>query len=204
MGVGKGPRGPLRCRCRTAHSHHIAQHSAAAEHAQLVESFPAACGHPTGMQQSASTDSAKFLIRVRCPVTPAFHTLPCAHRAFVHRARRLRACQPRCAACGAAAARLRIDADAAGDLEVHGSLTRRSRSRFDLLRWTRRGRSSLRPRAPRGRACSGRCGSEISFWSMSLSQPRAAPWSASKGCSVGHFDDAPRFRVTARVILYAD
>ena len=53
MGVGKGPRGPLRCRCRTAHSHHIAQHSAAAEHAQLVESFPAACEHPTAMQQSA-------------------------------------------------------------------------------------------------------------------------------------------------------
>ena len=173
MGVGKGPRGPLRCRCRTAHSHHIAQHSAAAEHAQLVESFPAACEHPTGMQQSASTDSAKFLIRVRCPVTPALHTLPCAHRAFVHRARRLRACQPRYAACGAAAARHRIDADAAGDLEVHGSLTRRFRSSFDLLRRIRRGRSSLRPRAPRGRACGGRCGSEISFWSMSLSQPRA-------------------------------
>ena len=40
---------------------------------------------------------------------------------------------------------------------------------------------------------------------LAASPSGAAPCErSSKGCSVGHFDDAPRFRVTARVILYAD
>jgi hypothetical protein len=103
--------GPLRRRCRLAASHHIAQHSAAAQRAQLVESFLAPCEHMTGMQPSASTGSAMFLFRVRRPVTPSFLAFPRSHRAFLHRARRLRARQPTCATGGAAAARLRIDAD---------------------------------------------------------------------------------------------
>ena len=146
------------------------------------------------MQQSASTDSAKILIRVRCPVTPAFHTLPCAHRAFVHRARRLRACQPRCAACGAAAARLRIDADAAGDLEVQLRPAELYSTRSIEPTATSTSRPSLwRPVRLR----------DLVLVDVALAASGRRHGALQKVASRSrHFDDAPRFRVTARVILY--